>query len=86
MIMRLLGAKLGLSSALDSGKHTTTYAKLYALDGGGALIDSPGLQEFGLAQLDVNDLDVENLAYFKHCAKRLRGPSCSSRPRRPSAK
>lgn len=46
-----------VSQALDSGKHTTTYAKLYDLAGGGALIDSPGLQEFGLAQLDVNDLE-----------------------------
>lgn len=46
-----------VSQALDSGKHTTTYAKLYDLADGGALIDSPGLQEFGLAQLDVNDLE-----------------------------
>lgn len=46
-----------VSQALDSGKHTTTYARLYDLEGGGALIDSPGLQEFGLAQLDVGELE-----------------------------
>jgi ribosome biogenesis GTPase / thiamine phosphate phosphatase len=46
-----------VSTALDSGKHTTTNARLYPLPGGGALIDSPGLQEFGLAQLSVSELE-----------------------------
>lgn len=46
-----------ISAALDSGKHTTTFARLYALPGGGELIDSPGLQEFGLAQLTVAALE-----------------------------
>ncbi len=40
-----------ISSALDSGKHTTTHATLYRLDADTALIDSPGLQEFGLSHL-----------------------------------
>jgi len=40
-----------ISLALDSGKHTTTHASLYRLDESSALIDSPGLQEFGLAHL-----------------------------------
>lgn len=40
-----------ISAALDSGKHTTTFSRLYRLPGGGTLIDSPGLQMFGLAQL-----------------------------------
>lgn len=41
-----------ISEALDTGKHTTTATRLYPLDCGGALIDSPGLQAFGLAHLD----------------------------------
>lgn len=40
-----------ISEALDSGKHTTTHATLYRLDDHSALIDSPGLQEFGLRHL-----------------------------------
>ena len=40
-----------ISETLDSGKHTTTHATLYHLDASSALIDSPGLQEFGLSHL-----------------------------------
>lgn len=46
-----------ISEALDSGKHTTTHATLYALPEGGALIDSPGLQEFGLAHLTLGEIE-----------------------------
>jgi len=44
-----------ISIALDAGKHTTTQARLYHLPGDanhtGDLIDSPGMQEFGLQHL-----------------------------------
>jgi ribosome biogenesis GTPase len=41
-----------ISEALQTGKHTTTDARLYALPAGdGAVIDTPGFQEFGLAHL-----------------------------------
>jgi ribosome biogenesis GTPase len=46
-----------ISAALDSGKHTTTHATLYRLDGGSAIIDSPGLQEFGLAHLTFGEIE-----------------------------
>ena len=45
-----------ISLALDSGKHTTTHATLYHLDADSDLIDSPGLQEFGLGHLDRDAL------------------------------
>lgn len=46
-----------VSTALDSGKHTTTHARLYPLPGGGSLIDCPGLQEFGLAHLTLGEIE-----------------------------
>jgi ribosome biogenesis GTPase len=46
-----------ISSALDSGKHTTTHATLYHLDEESDLIDSPGLQEFGLGHLDRQEIE-----------------------------
>ena len=45
-----------LSEALHSGKHTTTHSQLYHLDSNSQLIDSPGLQEFGLKHIPPTDL------------------------------
>lgn len=45
-----------ISTALNAGKHTTTNATLYSLPDGGALIDSPGMQEFGLHHIDARNL------------------------------
>lgn len=46
-----------ISAALDSGKHTTTHATLYRLAGDAQLIDSPGLQEFGLRHLSPQEIE-----------------------------
>lgn len=46
-----------ISQTLDSGKHTTTFAQLYHLDADSAIIDSPGMQEFGLHHLKPEELD-----------------------------
>ena len=67
-----------ISEALDSGKHTTTHARLYDLDAETSLIDSPGLQEFGLHHLDATDL----LHYFpdmRHLVGQCRFHNCSHR-------
>ena len=47
-----------VSQALNSGRHTTTTTQWYWLDDRRetALIDSPGFQEFGLRQIDAQQL------------------------------
>jgi ribosome biogenesis GTPase len=45
-----------ISAALDSGRHTTTHARLYHLDAKSHLIDSPGMQEFGLHHLTEQEV------------------------------
>lgn len=46
-----------ISAALDSGKHTTTFTRLFMLDEESAVIDSPGFQEFGLYHLTEGMLE-----------------------------
>ncbi|GHU28314.1 putative ribosome biogenesis GTPase RsgA [Betaproteobacteria bacterium] len=46
-----------ISEALDTGRHTTTHATLYRLSENSSLIDSPGLQEFGLHHLALRDIE-----------------------------
>jgi ribosome biogenesis GTPase len=45
-----------ISRTLHSGKHTTTNAQLYHLDRHTEIIDSPGLQTFGLLHLSQTEL------------------------------
>lgn len=46
-----------ISEALNSGRHTTTHTRMHMLPGGGALVDSPGFQAFGLSHLKADTLD-----------------------------
>ena len=47
-----------ISTALNSGRHTTTHTQWYWLDAARrtGLIDSPGFQEFGLRQIQAQEL------------------------------
>ncbi len=72
-----------ISTALDSGTHTTTAAHLYHLDANSHLIDSPGLQEFGLHHFDRAQLEhaiVEFRPYLGTCkfndCKHVVEPGC----------
>lgn len=59
-----------ISTTLDSGKHTTTATHLYHLDQQSAVIDSPGLQEFGLYHINETELEyafVEFRPLIGHC-------------------
>ncbi len=49
-------ATQAISRFLDAGKHTTSASRMYRLDDG-AVIDSPGLKEFGLAHLARADIE-----------------------------
>lgn len=59
-----------ISAALDTGKHTTTFTRLYSTDSNTAIIDSPGFQEFGLYHLSEGMLErafVEFAPYLGKC-------------------
>ena len=76
-----------ISDALDSGKHTTTAAHLYhlsTLNINGTLIDSPGLQEFGLHHLTHDEIEhafKEFRPFLGHCkysdCKHSHEPECA---------
>jgi ribosome biogenesis GTPase / thiamine phosphate phosphatase len=36
--------------------HTTTFAEMYDLPGGGSIIDKPGMREFGMVDLERTEL------------------------------
>jgi ribosome biogenesis GTPase len=44
------------SERLDGGRQTTTAARWFGLPDGGALVDTPGFSEFGLAHVDASSL------------------------------
>ncbi len=50
-----LNIKVAVASTTQ-GKHTTTNARLYHLPHGGNIIDSPGMREFPLWNIDANAL------------------------------
>ncbi|MEX5749019.1 ribosome small subunit-dependent GTPase A [Massilia sp. X63] len=77
-----------ISEALDTGKHTTTFTRLYWLPGSSpkaaSIIDSPGFQEFGLYHLTEGMLErafVEFKPYLGGCkyynCRHLAEPSCA---------
>lgn len=45
-----------LSAGDTTGRHTTTATTLYHLPGGGHIIDSPGVRDFGLWHIDERDV------------------------------
>lgn len=58
-----------ISAALDTGKHTTTFTRLYAMSGDTAVIDSPGFQEFGLYQLSEGMLERAFREFAPHLGR-----------------
>ena len=49
------------------GQHTTTFAEMFDLPFGGKIIDTPGMKEFGLVDIEKQELS----GYFPEMRKRL---------------
>jgi ribosome biogenesis GTPase len=75
-----------ISTVLDSGKHTTTHARLYRIDANSGLIDCPGVQAFGLHHLSFGGIEqgfVEFAQYLGQCrfhdCRHAHEPGCALR-------
>ena len=52
-----LGLRVGeVNQVTGKGRHTTTCLEMFLLDFGGAIVDTPGVREFGLWDLERDDL------------------------------
>jgi ribosome biogenesis GTPase len=87
LVPNIAAATREISTALDSGKHTTTYARMYHLPPipvGGRLIDCPGVQEFGLAHMSLQEIESCFIEFrpllgacrFRDC-RHLAEPDCA---------
>lgn len=56
-----------ISKFSAKGVHTTTFAEMFETEGGGYLIDTPGIKEFGI--LDIDEFELSH--YFPEFRKYL---------------
>ena len=56
-----------ISGWSGKGQHTTTFAEMFDLPGGGSIIDTPGMREFGLVDIDKQEVSH----YFPEMRRRL---------------
>lgn len=56
-----------ISKFSAKGVHTTTFAEMFEIEGGGFLIDTPGIKEFGI--LDIDEFELSH--YFPEFRKYL---------------
>ncbi len=69
------------------GRHTTTHQEMFALESGGAIIDTPGVREFGLWDVDEDDLalffpemrPLVGTCKFGRDCRHVHEPGCSIR-------
>jgi len=72
-----------ISKFSAKGVHTTTFAEMFEIEGGGYLIDTPGIKEFGILDIDEFELShyfVEFRQYLGQCrynnCQHLNEPGC----------
>ncbi len=53
----------------SKGQHTTTFAEMYDLPGGGRIIDTPGVKEFGLINMEREEVSH----YFPEMRRAMHG-------------
>jgi len=81
-----IGALSTAKTSKTKGRHTTTTSRLYSLDCGGSIIDSPGIREFGLWHLQPSDvqqgfIEIDRIAAdckFRNCSHHSE-PGCAVR-------
>jgi ribosome biogenesis GTPase len=56
-----------ISGWSGKGQHTTTFAEMFDLPGGGRIIDTPGMREFGLVDIEKQEISH----YFPEMRERL---------------
>jgi ribosome biogenesis GTPase len=59
-----------ISTAHEKGKHTTTFAEMHFLPGGGSLIDTPGIRDLGVVDLEPREIShyfAEMRPLIPHC-------------------
>jgi ribosome biogenesis GTPase len=73
-----------ISTGSELGKHTTSNSRYYHLPSGGALIDSPGVREFSLWDIEANTIALgykEFVPYLSRCKFRncthINTPHCA---------
>ena len=64
-----------ISDSNNKGKHTTTTAYLYSIPNNGKLIDSPGIREFGLWNIDKNEL-AKGFTEIQHIGEQCKFRDC----------
>lgn len=76
-----------VSRASGKGRHTTSSTEIFVLGSGGAVVDTPGIREFGMWDVTRDDLAwffPEMRAFVGHCKFRLdcrhdQEPGCAIR-------
>ena len=64
-----------VSESTGKGRHTTTNVEMFSMDGGTRIIDTPGLREFGLM-----DIEPEELGDILHGIRHVQRASAASAP------
>lgn len=73
-----------VSTFANKGVHTTTFAEMFELEPGTFIIDSPGIKELGLADMQADEIshyfpemrDLLNQCRFNNC-RHINEPGCA---------